>query len=84
MVDEVGVIAMNVGMLWLDDDKRTTFEEKIIQAARYYRQKFGREPDTCFVNSGMLTGERRVGTIRVHPVRNVLPHHFWIGNEPAV
>lgn len=74
---------MNVGMLWLDDDKRTTFEEKIVQAADYYQQKFGRAPDTCLVNIGMLKGEQRVGSILVYPVRTVLPNHFWIGNEAA-
>lgn len=74
---------MNVGMLWLDDDKRTTFEEKIGQAADYYQEKFGRAPDTCLVNVGMLKAELHVGSIQVFPVRNVLPNHFWIGNDPA-
>jgi hypothetical protein len=74
---------MNVGMLWLDDDKRTTFEEKIGQAADFYQEKFGVAPDMCLVNVGMLKAELQVGSIHVCPVRNVLPNHFWIGNDQA-
>jgi hypothetical protein len=73
---------MKVGMLWLDDDRRTGIEEKIRQAAEYYLQKFGRAPDTCLVNKGMIEAELLIDTIHVLPVRNVLPNHFWIGNEP--
>ena len=74
---------MNVGMLWLDDDKKTTVEEKIQQAAEYYQQKFGRKPDTCLVNRAMVGEELRVGSIHVYPARYVLPNHFWIGIEPT-
>ena len=70
---------MNVGMLWLDDDKRTTIEDKVQRAADYYQHKFGQEPDTCMVNTNMLKGELNVGAIHVFPARNVLLHHFWIG-----
>jgi hypothetical protein len=75
---------MNVGMLWLDDDNRRSFEEKLQQAADYYLRKFGREPDTCLVNKGMIDEELLVGTIHVLPVNNVLPNHFWIGNEAQI
>ena len=75
--------SMNVGMLWLDDDKKTSFEEKIRQAAEYYLQKFGRRPDTCIVNKSMLAEELSVGSIQVYPARNVLPNHFWMGIEQS-
>jgi hypothetical protein len=74
---------MNVGMLWLDDDKRTTIEEKISRAAAYYQHKFGQAPDTCLVNTGVLKEELDVGAIHVSPARNVLPHHFWIGIDQS-
>ena len=70
---------MNVGMLWLDDDKQTTFEDKVLRAADYYREKYGRTPNLCLVNKTMLDDERQVGKIQVQPVKNVLPNHFWIG-----
>ena len=74
---------MNVGMLWLDDDKQTTLEDKVLRAADYYREKYGRTPDLCLVNKATIDQERKVGQIRIQPVKNVLPHHFWVGvNSP--
>lgn len=70
---------MNVGMLWLDDDKQRSFEEKVQRAAAYYQSKYGRSPEVCLVNSKMLTTEKTVGQIEVHPVKTVLLHHFWLG-----
>lgn len=70
---------MKVGMLWLDDDKQTTLEDKVLRAADYYRDKYGQAPDMCLVNKAMVDGEQRVGPIRIRPAKNVLPHHFWVG-----
>lgn len=70
---------MRIGMMWLDDDKGISLEEKIRRAADYYRNKYGRSPDLCYVNTRTLAEERRVGQIEVLPARNVLPHHFWMG-----
>jgi hypothetical protein len=71
---------MNVGMLWLDDDRRRSFEEKVKRAADYYREKYGRFPELCLVNTGMLPEEKiKVGRIEVQPAKMVLPHHFWLG-----
>jgi hypothetical protein len=74
---------MNVGMLWLDDDKQRPFEEKVIRAADYYREKYGNLPDLCLVNIQMLTGKQKVGAIEVEPAKTVLPHHFWLGMKGA-
>ena len=74
---------MNVGMLWHDDDKRSSFEEKIKRAADYYQHKFGTAPNTCLVNVKALQEELDIGSIHVSPARNVLPHHFWIGVDQA-
>jgi hypothetical protein len=70
---------MDVGMLWLDDDKKTTLEEKVWRAADYYRQKYGRAPELCLVNSKALADEVTVGEIDVRPAGNVLPNHLWMG-----
>jgi hypothetical protein len=70
---------VNIGMLWRDDDKRRSFEEKVQRAADYYMMKYGRWPELCLVNVLMLADERKVGAIAVQPVKNVLPHHFWLG-----
>ena len=70
---------MNVGMLWLDDDSKRPFEEKVKRAVDYYREKYGRTPELCLVHTGMLTDEKRVGKVNVQPIANILPHHFWLG-----
>lgn len=71
---------MNIGMLWLDDDKRRSFEEKVKRAADHYREKYGRFPELCLVNNKMLSEEKKkVGRIEVQPTQTVLPHHFWLG-----
>lgn len=70
---------MNVGMLWLDDDRSRSLEEKVSRAVEYYREKYGRFPDTCLVNPTMLKDETKVGKVSVLPIANILPHHFWLG-----
>ena len=78
---------MNTGMMWFDNDPKTTLDVKIQQAADYYRQKYGRTPDMCLVNPGVLdkagSGDPRLtaGKILIRPFRSVLPGHLWIGVE---
>ncbi|GMQ78729.1 MAG: hypothetical protein BMS9Abin02_1262 [Anaerolineae bacterium] len=70
---------MKIGMLWLDDDKRRSLEEKVSRAAEFYENKYGQIPNRCYVNTNMLAEEKEVGHLWVKPAVNVLPHHFWIG-----
>lgn len=70
---------MNVGMLWLDDDRNRSLEEKVSRAVDYYLEKYGRMPEMCLVNKGMLSAEKLVGKVNVQPINNILPHHFWVG-----
>ncbi|MGD2079099.1 MAG: hypothetical protein PVH18_12000 [Chloroflexota bacterium] len=70
---------MKVGMLWLDDDRQTTLEDKVLRAADYYREKYGQAPDLCLVHKTTVDQEKQVGKIRVQPAKNILPHHFWMG-----
>lgn len=80
---------MQVGLLWFDNDPHRGLDAKIAAAARRYREKFGRAPDTCYVNSlaldkGLTSGEAPPcadQAVLVVPAANVLPHHFWIGEE---
>ncbi len=74
---------MNVGMLWLDDDRKRSLDEKVSRAAEYYREKYGRMPEMCLVNQGMLETEMRVGKVNVQPIANILPHHFWLGMKTS-
>lgn len=68
------------GMMWFDNDPKKTLTEKVVEAATWYRTKYGAVPDTCFVNLKMLSEpEMRVGRVAVKPLRLVLPGHLWIG-----
>lgn len=70
---------MDVGMLWMDDDKKSSLDEKIRKAAAYYLEKYGQKPDICLVNQAMLAEEKNVDAIQVQPANNVLLNHFWVG-----
>lgn len=72
---------MNIGMLWLDDDKKRPFAEKVQRAADYYQDKYGRLPELCLVNIQALADEQQIGKIKVQPTRTVLRDHFWLGMQ---
>ncbi|MEM7113807.1 MAG: hypothetical protein AAF614_15330 [Chloroflexota bacterium] len=70
---------MQIGMLWLDDDKKRPFDEKVERAIDYYRDKYGRFPELCFVNQATLPKEKKVGRVKVQPANHVRQNHFWLG-----
>jgi hypothetical protein len=80
---------MQIGLLWFDNDPHRALAVKIEDAAQCYGEKFGRPADTCYVNSGALNGGLAAvapphltnRTLRVVPAPNILPHHFWVGEE---
>lgn len=72
---------MHTGMLWFDNDQKSTLETKIKKAVEYYQKKYGNKPDLCLVHPSMMTGTIDMDTITVRPYRPVLPGHIWIGIE---
>lgn len=72
---------MNVGMLWLDDDKQRPLAEKVQRAVEYYQHKYGHGANLCLVNSAALAGETAVDGVKVKGSPHVLPYHFWLGRE---
>jgi hypothetical protein len=70
---------MRIGMMWLDTDSKRSLEEKVNRAAEYYRDKYGRLPELCLVNSRLIESEKKVGRVVVQPAKAVLPGHFWLG-----
>ncbi len=83
---------MKVGLLWYDDDKERTLEEKVRRAVDHYRQKYDESPTLCLVNPSLVDhsggdvsgqGHRMVDAIELRTAHNVLPHHFWIGVAEA-
>ena len=89
---------MDIGMLWFDNDKKTSIPNKVEKAAQYYHKKYGVNPDLCYVHpkmvkadSGKRNGKKRsgngkplkIGRILVLKNEKVLPDHFWIGVRTA-
>jgi len=84
---------VNIGMLWFDNDPKTTLAAKIIRAVTYYTEKYGRAPNLCLINPAMMESppapggasphpeKNGIGGIAVRPYRPVLPGHLWIGVE---
>jgi len=80
---------MQSGLLWFDNDPQRGLTNKIEDAVRRYQEKYGRSPNTCYVNSALFN--RGVATdapptnsqlaLRIVPKANILPHHFWVGEE---
>jgi hypothetical protein len=51
-----------IGLLWLDDDPKRNWGQKVEHAARRYREKFGHPPTVCSVHPSMLNGLADNGT----------------------
>ena len=74
---------MNTGLLWFDNDPKVDLARKIQRAAEYYRKKYGKNPDLCFVHPTMLPKTSlKPGWIEVRTNRSIQPHHFWMGIQP--
>jgi hypothetical protein len=77
---------MKVGMLWFDAETGAPLEARLARAVEYYRQKYGEQPNLCFMHAGAGAGAAQGSlkglALRTH--RSVLPNHFWIGvRQPA-
>jgi len=71
---------MERGMLWFDNNPKTSLMVKVTEAAKYYQQKYGIAPNLCFVHPSMLpTQSTQEGRITIRAFRPVLPGHLWIG-----
>ncbi len=71
---------MMTGMLWYDNSPKTNLSDKVIRAATYYHQKYGKKPDLCFVHPSMLPGQAlHPAGIEIRSASQVLPNHLWLG-----
>jgi hypothetical protein len=67
---------MITGLLWYDPDRRRPLADKVAEAARRYREKFGRDPEVVVVNPAEVEGGL---SLRVLGRSFVRPGHFIIG-----
>jgi hypothetical protein len=72
---------MKVGMLWFDGEDHKEMHGRVRAAASYYRGKYGRVPNVCFVHPSMLAGPNAVSVdgVDVRPSAAVLRGHIWMG-----
>lgn len=71
---------MDIGMLWYDGDAKRQLSEKISRAVAYYRNKYGAQPNVCYVNPSLLANHQLTSLgVQLRPARSVLPDHFWLG-----
>ena len=89
---------MEIGMLWFDNDQKTSIPSKIERAARYYQKKYGKNPNLCYIHPKMVNGKKnkkngsnktpgqdalKIGKVLVLKNEKVLPDHLWIGISTA-
>jgi hypothetical protein len=71
---------MKTGMLWFDNDPHTDMTKKLTRAATYYQNKYGQQPNVCFVHPSMIKdAPPKNNGIELRSSRSVLPNHFWLG-----
>lgn len=72
---------MKVGMLWFDAEQGQPLEDRLARAASYYRQKYGQQPNLCFVHPSLAAGpvQAAVPGMALRTDKAVLPFHFWMG-----
>ena len=74
---------MNEGMLWLDDNKDRSMEDKITRALAWYKENYGPKPTMCFVNPAAMKdkveGEVEIEGVNIRAASFMQPNHFWVG-----
>ena len=74
---------MENGLLWFDDRKKISTEQKIENAVLFFKEKYGKKPDCCYINtaeSGLDAPDRLAG-LRIETSQYVLPNHFLLERE---
>jgi hypothetical protein len=77
---------MEIGLLWYDDSKKKSLEEKVNEAVAAYCAKprfAGQRPNTCYVHPSMVSEEPEIhlNGVRVVATTTVAPHHLFVGLE---
>ncbi len=75
---------MQAGMMWFDNDKKTTLSAKIKTAATYYRKKYGKTPNLCMVNPSMMPDDLPEDEkMTILPYQPIVSGHLWIGIDDS-
>ena len=66
-------------LLWFDNDKTRSLQEKIIRAGNFYFKKYQTIPTRCQVNPADFDKNTHVEGIKIEASKTIMPNHFWIG-----
>jgi hypothetical protein len=77
---------VKIGLLWFDDNKKRSLEEKVDAAVAAYCAKphfEGQHPSVCYVHHAMLSDGQEIcfDGVRVVPAANIPPFHLFVGVE---
>lgn len=72
----------SMGMLWFDNSP-LSLAQKVNQALRYYKDKYG-EPSICYVHRAMIDGSERDVDIEIKTADVLMPNHIWVGVVPEI
>lgn len=70
---------MQTGLLIFDNSKKRSLSDKVWHARNAYKQKFGKVPNTCYVNKDDIDGIKECDGINLISSSSTLKNHFWIG-----
>ncbi len=73
---------MKQGLVWYDNDPKKSLDDKVMEAASRYKEKFGVEPNVCYIHPSHLDDKRAtIAKMRVVQAAQVLPNHLWLEAE---
>lgn len=77
---------MMMGMLWFDNDPKTTLEQKVTNALKHHAHRFGRDADLVVVNTKNAEGIEldvisKACNVTVKAARYVMANHMIVGFE---
>lgn len=71
---------MQTGLLWQDLDQTKPLALKLIEAAKFYADKFGAVPGWAVVNPAEFpAGQGELAGLRIEAAQWMRPNHVWLG-----
>lgn len=71
------------GMLWFDNDTRRSFGTKLEAAIRYFKAKYGNDPNIVYVHPSNMPPAEAAQEIKVEAAESILPYHYLLGIRQA-
>ncbi len=73
---------MKQGLVWYDNDPKKSLDDKLSEAAHRYKEKFGVEPNVCYIHPSHYDAQRAtIAKMRMIRAPQVLPNHLWLEAE---